>query len=96
MTEEARRITYLEARVAELEALLDRRSRELRLLQKHVCHRDLIVMSRIAAGLPPLPFGPFEPDFWGETTHLAQAEVGDTLEALWSSLYPELPERAEP
>jgi hypothetical protein len=72
--------------VAALEALLERRSRELRLIQKHVCHRDLLVISRISAGLSPLPFGAFDPDFWQETTALTPAEVEPTLEALWSSL----------
>lgn len=88
---EAQLIARLQARVTALEALLERRSRELRLIQKHVCHRDLIVIGRVAAGLSPLPFGPFDPDFWSETTHLAPADVGDTLEALWSSLAPEPP-----
>jgi hypothetical protein len=79
-------IARLQVRVAALEALLERRSRELRLIQKHVCHRDLLVISRVSAGLSPLPFGPFSPDFWQETTALAPAEVAPTLEALWSSL----------
>lgn len=85
-SEEAKLIARLQARVAALEALLERRSRELRTIQKHVCHRDLLVISRIAAGLSPLPFGAFDPDFWQETTHLTPAEVDSTLEALWSSL----------
>ena len=91
-TRESELIARLEARVAELEALLERRSRELRLFQRHMCHRDLIVLSRIAAGVYPLPFGPFEPEFWPESTDLTPAEVGDTLEALWSSLVPDLHE----
>lgn len=88
---EARLIARLQARVAALEALLERRSRELRQIQKHVCHRDLLVISRISAGLPPLPFGAFDPDFWQETTNLTAAEVEPTLEALWSSLSPAEP-----
>ncbi|MFP5285174.1 MAG: hypothetical protein ACLGI9_05500, partial [Thermoanaerobaculia bacterium] len=72
---EARLIARLQARVAALEALLERRSRELRQIQKQVCHRDLLVISRISAGLPPLPFGAFDPDFWQETTNLTAAEV---------------------
>lgn len=83
---EAKEIARLKSRVAALEALLERRSRELRLIQKHVCHRDLLVISRISAGLAPLPFGAFDPDFWQETTALTPAEVEPTLEALWSSL----------
>jgi hypothetical protein len=84
--EEAQEIARLEARGAALEALLERRSRELLLIQKHVCHRDLLVIARISAGLSPLPFGPFSSDFWQETTALTPAEVGPILEALWSSL----------
>lgn len=83
---EEKEIARLKSRVAALEALLERRSRELRLIQKHVCHRDLLVISRISAGLSPLPFGPFSPDFWQETTALTAAEVEPTLENLWSSL----------
>ncbi len=90
VTRESELIARLEAQVAALEALLERRSRELRLFQEHMCHRDLIVLSRITAGAVPLPFGPFEPEFWPESTDLTQAEVGDTLEALWSSLAPDL------
>lgn len=85
---EAKLVARLQARVSALEALLERRSRELRLIQKHVCHRDLLVISRIAAGLSPLPAGPFDPDFWQETTALTPAEVGETLEALWISIAP--------
>lgn len=90
-------ITRLQARVATLEAALEQRSRELRQIQKHVCKRDLILISRLQAGLPPLPLGAYEPAFWQETTALTQAEVEDTLQDLWTSLYPpsELPEIAE-
>jgi len=83
---EARLIARLQARVAALEALLERRSRELRRIQKHVCHRDLLIISRVSAGLSALPFGAFDPDFWQETAALTPAEVEPTLEALWDSL----------
>lgn len=86
MDAEARLISQLQARVAALEELLERRSRELRTIQKHVCHRDLLVISRVCAGLSPLPFGAFHPDFWQETTNLTPAEIEPTLDALWSSL----------
>jgi hypothetical protein len=79
-------VARLQARVTTLEALLERRSRELRQIQKHVCHRDLLIISRICAGLSPLPLGAFDPAFWQETTALTPAEVEPTLEALWSSL----------
>lgn len=83
---EARLIARLQARVTALEALLERRSRELRRIQKHVCHRDLMIISRVSAGLSPLPFGAFDPDFWQETPALTPADVEQTLEALWNSL----------
>lgn len=86
--EAQRTIARLEARVAALEAALERRSRELRLIQRHVCKRDLILISRLMAGLPPLPFGAYEPAFWQETTALTQAEVEATLTDLWRSLAP--------
>lgn len=92
VTSEAKLIARLQARVSTLESLLEERSRELRLIQKHVCHRDLLVISRIAAGLSPLPLGAFDTVFWQETTHLAPAEVGEALEALWSSLVPMKPQ----
>jgi hypothetical protein len=86
--DEREAIARLEARVATLEAALERRSRELRLIQKHVCKRDLVLISRLLAGLPPLPLGAYEPDFWHETTALTAAEVDETLADLWKSLTP--------
>ena len=85
---EQRLIARLEARVAALEAALDARSRELRSLQQLVCQRDLILISRLRAGLPPLPRGAYEPAFWRETSELTAAEVEETLRDLWSSLVP--------
>ena len=82
----AARAARLQARVTALEALLERRSRELRQIQKHVCHRDLLIISRICAGLSPLPFGAFDPAFWQETSALTPAVVEPTLEDLGSSL----------
>lgn len=81
-------IARLESRVATLEALLEQRSRELRLIQQYVCHRDLIVISRVLAGFQVMPFGPFDPDFWAETTDLTTADVGETLETLWRAVRP--------
>ena len=81
-------IARLEARVAALEAALQRRSRELTLIQGHVCARDLLVIARLRAGLPPLPKGTYDPTFWSETTALTAAEVAETLEDLWSSTRP--------
>jgi hypothetical protein len=87
MTDE-RRIAYLEARVASLEAALEERSREMRLLQKHLCKRDLVLLSRLRSGLPPLPRGAYEPGFWRETTQFTPADVEETLTDLWRSLAP--------
>jgi hypothetical protein len=95
-SEEQRTIARLEARVEALEAALERRSRELRLIQRHVCKRDLIQISRLLAGLPPLPFGAYEPEFWHETTALTAAEVEETLTDLWRSLAPLSQELDEP
>jgi hypothetical protein len=88
-------IARLEARVAALEAALEERSCELRLIQQHVCERDLFLISRSRAGLPPLPRGAYEPAFWRETTELTPADVEETLRDLWSSVAPAPPPIAE-
>ena len=85
--EAAWRIAWLEGRVAALEAALKRRSGELLLLQRFLCPQDLAQWMRLSAGLPPLPRIPYEPAFWRESCELAMAEVPETLEALWSSIY---------
>jgi hypothetical protein len=82
------RIARLEGRVAALEAALERRSQELRLLQRHLCPLDLAQLARLTAGLPPLPRIACEPGFWRETSDLTEADVPETMEALWSSLHP--------
>lgn len=87
-SEEQLEIARLEARVAALETALARRSRELRLIQKYICRRDLILVSRLLSGSPPLPFGAYEPAFWHETTGLTGAHVEETLADLWRSLAP--------
>ncbi len=84
----ARRIAELEAQVAGLTAALSQRSRELRVLQSHLCRRDLITLSRLSAGLPALARGTYEPDLWRETTDFTPAEVDETLADLWQSLVP--------
>jgi hypothetical protein len=89
-------IARLEGRVAALEAALERRSDELRALQHLLCRRDLTHWGRLLAGLPALPQIACEPGFWQETCALATAEVPETLEALWSSLYPLRPPRHAP
>jgi hypothetical protein len=87
-TPEQRTIARLQARVEALEAALEERSREMRLLQRHLCARDLVVLSRLRSGLPPLPRGAYDPAFWRETTHFTPADVEETLEDLWSSVIP--------
>lgn len=91
MTETAdprRAIARLEARVAALEEILAERSRELQLIQQHVCRRDLLLISRLRAGLPPLPRGAYDPAFWRETVELENADVEETLSDLWASILP--------
>jgi hypothetical protein len=90
---EQREIARLEARVAGLEAALEERSRELRLIQRYVCQRDALLIARLRAGLPPLPRGAYEPAFWRETTELTAADVEETMQDLWTSLVP--PSREE-
>ncbi|HVR10821.1 MAG TPA: hypothetical protein VMW75_22455 [Thermoanaerobaculia bacterium] len=85
------RIARLEGQVAALEAALERRSHELRELQRLLCRRDLAQWARLQAGLPPLPRIPYEPGYWHETLELTVAEVPETLEALWTSIHPERP-----
>jgi hypothetical protein len=87
-TEAARLIARLEGRVAALEAALERRSSELRLLQRFLSRRGLAQLSRLASGLPPLPLVACEPAFWRETCDLSETEVPDTLPDLWASIYP--------
>jgi len=94
--ESALRIARLEGRVAALEAALERRSEELRLLQRHLCPLDLAQLARLTAGLPPLPRIAYEPGFWRETRELTEAEVPETLEALWSSIHPPGPAGSSP
>jgi hypothetical protein len=76
-------ITRLLARIAELEAALVESSEELRLLIEHCGERELAMLRRIRAGLPPQARYAFEPAFWSETTDLTPAEVEPVLEELW-------------
>jgi len=85
-------VARLESRIAALEAALQRRSRELRAMQEHVCARDLALIGRIQAGLPPLPPMSCDLLFWRETTDMARADVDEILPALWSSLTPAAPD----
>ena len=84
----ALQIARLEARVAALEAALERRSRLLRRLQEHACTRDLVLIGRLEAGLPPLPRFPVDPLVWGEAAEPVAADVDELLADLWQSLAP--------
>jgi hypothetical protein len=85
--EAASEIARLRARVAALEAALERRSRELRLIQGNVCSRDLVLVSRVCAGLP-LAKGAYDPILWLETTEVTEADIQETLEDLWLAVSP--------
>jgi hypothetical protein len=87
-TDEALRIAALEAQVEALKRALSRRSEELRILQRHLSKRDLIILARLQEGLPPLPLRAYEPDFWRETIDLEAVGVEEVLADLWRSLYP--------
>ena len=82
------RIARLEARVVALEEALARRSNELRELQRLLPSRELLNLSRLAGGLPPVPRGSYNLEVWRETTALTTATVEDTLLDLWQSLTP--------
>jgi hypothetical protein len=90
------RIARLKGQVAALEAALERRSYELQVLQRLLCPRDLAQWARVSAGLTPLPQIAHQPAYWHETRDLTVADVEETLEALWSSLHPELAGAADP
>ena len=77
------------------EAILRRRSDELRLIQSHLDRDGLLVVSRIVAGLPPLPRRAHTLDLWEETYKLEAADVEDTMNDLWQSLAP-LDDPADP
>jgi hypothetical protein len=81
-------IARLEGRITALERALERRSRELRLLQATLSPGDLVQLARIADGLPPLPRMAHQLEFWTETTAIQPAHIEATLEDLWASLTP--------
>lgn len=82
------RIARLEGRIAVLENALDRRARELRLLQATLCPADLVQLNRLADGLSPLPRVAHQLEYWTESPVIAPADLEATLEDLWASLTP--------
>lgn len=85
-TDPAARIAYLEGRVEALEEALRRRSDVLRRLQEEARPEDLLLLSRLEGGLPPLPLQAYDPERWQETTDLSPADVETTMKDLWKSL----------
>ena len=92
-SEAALEIARLTARVEKLERLLGDRSRVLRDLTPELCMDDLVNLSRLSAGLPPLARAAFGLADWRETTALTAGDVEVTMEQLWRSLRP--PDREE-
>ena len=87
-TEAEKEIARLTARIEALEAALERRSQLLRLLQRYLSARDLVLLSRLADGLAPLPWSEQALESWRETTELTPSEVEEALTNLWASLAP--------
>jgi len=87
-------VSFLEARVEALEEALRRRSRLHRLIQRAVSPEDLLAISRLESGLPPMPKQAYDLSLWEETTDLEEADVEDTMHDLWRSLTP-LPKLSE-
>ena len=81
-------IARLEARVAALERALEDRSRLLRQTTRVVCEEDLMNLSRLVAGQPPLPRAGFGLRGWRETTSTTEGDVERTMEELWRSAAP--------
>jgi len=86
LSDPAQEIARLSARVERLERLLAERSRLLRNLTPELCRDDLVSLSRMAAGLPPLARAAFGLSDWRETTALSAGDVESTMGELWRSL----------
>ena len=81
-------IARLAGRVSTLERALERRSRELRLILRQLCARDLVLTARVLAGLSPFPRLAHQPLLWQETAELTPADAEEALDDLWASLRP--------
>jgi hypothetical protein len=81
-------IARLEARVAALERVVADRSRLLRQLTRVVCDEDVMNISRLAAGQPPIPRPGFGLRGWRETTAPKMGDVDKTMAELWRAAAP--------
>ena len=81
-------IARLESRVATLEHLLAQRSRLLLQTARAICDRDLMDLSRLAAGRPPSPRAGRDLRSWHETISLSASDVERTMLELWRSAAP--------
>lgn len=80
----APKLARLEARVGAFEAPRVW-SRELQPIQRHCSPRDLVLVARIRAGLPPQPRYASEPALWQETTERTPGEEEPVLLDRWGS-----------
>ncbi len=80
------RIAELEAQVERLEKSLAERSALIRALSPELCDKDLVTLSRLSSGLPPLPRSGIGLMGWRESTDLSAADVEETMTELWRSL----------
>ena len=76
-------IARLEERVATLERVVADRSRLLRQITRVVCDEDVMNLSRLAAGEPPIPRAGFGLRGWRETTSTTVGDVDKTMAELW-------------
>lgn len=84
----AAELARLRARIAQLEKALADRSRVLRSLARGLCEEDLVTLSRLASGLPPLLRSDAGSLVWRDTTRLTSADVERTMTALWRAVAP--------
>ena len=84
----AEMVEQLEARVAALEQLLADRSRLLRQLARVICEDDLMSLSRLTVGQPPIPRAGFGLRGWRETTSVSSGDVDKTMAELWRTAAP--------
>jgi hypothetical protein len=87
-TNPAEMVEQLEARVAALEQLLADRSRLLRQLARVICEDDLMSLSRLTVGQPPIPRAGFGLRGWRETTTVSAGDVDKTMAELWRAAAP--------